>query len=177
MSIRYVYAGPNSWLPDLKDLNELLRQLNPYGKFEEINQTELLRSFENPRFFLLCALIEKDGGETELAGIGSIFFQKNLGRWIAEIHDIVVSDRHRGQGLGKAIVSRLLKVACGHAQIEGRSVKVFLTSRPARTAANKLYETLGFTKVSKASGEWGTNLYKIIADPDGSLRSLKDKSV
>jgi ribosomal protein S18 acetylase RimI-like enzyme len=57
----------------------------------------------------------------------------------ARIEDVVVDEAARGRGIG----ARLSQVAIGRAAAEGAKT-VDLTSRPTRTAANRLYERLGF---------------------------------
>jgi ribosomal protein S18 acetylase RimI-like enzyme len=65
----------------------------------------------------------------------------------AHIEDVIVDESARGQGIGEALVSQLLSSAT-EMGMDG----VSLTCNPAREAANKLYEKMGFTK-------WETNVY------------------
>ena len=97
--------------------------------------------------------------------MASIFFQKNLGRWIAEIHDVVVDKEYRGRGLGEKITLVLIEDARRFAKVKKAQIKLYLTSRPSRVVANKLYEKLGFELVAEACGEHGTNLYKMTIAP------------
>ena len=55
------------------------------------------------------------------------------------IEDVVVSSACRGQGLGRRLMEHLIDFARTLAPID-----LHLTSRPAREAANKLYQALGF---------------------------------
>lgn len=57
------------------------------------------------------------------------------------IEDVVVDESARGKGIGRRLASEAIDCvkANGGGQIE-------LTSRPARIAANKLYQSLGFDK-------------------------------
>jgi ribosomal protein S18 acetylase RimI-like enzyme len=59
----------------------------------------------------------------------------------AMIEDVVVDDRARGKGAGLALVNAALAVAA-----EFGAATVDLTSRPAREAANRLYERAGFVR-------------------------------
>jgi ribosomal protein S18 acetylase RimI-like enzyme len=70
----------------------------------------------------------------------------------AWIEDVVVDDNSRGLGIGIALTNEAIRI--GH-QKGARSID--LTSRPARVAANRLYEKLGFelrdSKVYRLSDE------------------------
>jgi ribosomal protein S18 acetylase RimI-like enzyme len=69
--------------------------------------------------------------------------------WRAWIEDVVVDETARGLGVGE----RLTMTAVDEARRRGvRSVD--LTSRPAREAANALYQKLGFERRE-------TNLYRL----------------
>jgi ribosomal protein S18 acetylase RimI-like enzyme len=57
----------------------------------------------------------------------------------AWIEDVVVDEAARGQGAGEALVDEAIRVAD---ELGVRTVD--LTSRPSRTAANALYEKIGF---------------------------------
>jgi ribosomal protein S18 acetylase RimI-like enzyme len=59
----------------------------------------------------------------------------------AWIEDVVVSDSARGRGVGEA----LSRAAIERARDQGART-VELTSRPQRTAANALYQKLGFIR-------------------------------
>ena len=58
----------------------------------------------------------------------------------AWIEDVVVDEAARGQGTGEALTHEALRIAR-----EAGARTVDLTSRPARAAAGRLYERLGFT--------------------------------
>ncbi|HAC72525.1 MAG TPA: GNAT family N-acetyltransferase, partial [Porphyromonadaceae bacterium] len=57
------------------------------------------------------------------------------------IEDVVVDENARGKGVAASLVYHALKVAR-----EKGIEKVDLTSTPARVAANRLYQKLGFRK-------------------------------
>jgi ribosomal protein S18 acetylase RimI-like enzyme len=57
----------------------------------------------------------------------------------AWIEDVVVDEAARGQGTGEALTHEALRIAR-----EAGARTVDLTSRPARAAAGRLYERLGF---------------------------------
>jgi ribosomal protein S18 acetylase RimI-like enzyme len=58
----------------------------------------------------------------------------------AWIEDVVVDEAARGQGIGEALTHEALRIAR-----DAGARTVDLTSRPARAAAGRLYERLGFT--------------------------------
>jgi ribosomal protein S18 acetylase RimI-like enzyme len=57
----------------------------------------------------------------------------------AWIEDVVVDSEARGRGAGGALVEEAIRLAA-----EAGARTVDLTSRPSRTAANSLYEKIGF---------------------------------
>ena len=59
----------------------------------------------------------------------------------AWIEDVVVDVDARGQGVGEALTREAVRIAGTHG---ARTVE--LTSRPAREAANRLYQRLGFER-------------------------------
>ncbi|HDL49559.1 MAG TPA: GNAT family N-acetyltransferase [Actinobacteria bacterium] len=67
----------------------------------------------------------------------------------ARIEDVVVDEASRGRG----VAAQLSQVAIERAAAEGAKT-IDLTSRPDRTAANRLYERLGFEKRD-------TNVYRL----------------
>jgi ribosomal protein S18 acetylase RimI-like enzyme len=73
----------------------------------------------------------------------------------AWIEDVVVEERARGRGVAAALTQEALRLAAAHG---ARTVE--LTSRPAREAANRLYEKLGFHRRD-------TNVYRYELPPRG----------
>lgn len=59
----------------------------------------------------------------------------------AWIEDVVVDEAMRGRGVGEAMSREAIRHAIEHG---ARTIE--LTSRPSRTAANRLYQRLGFTR-------------------------------
>lgn len=59
----------------------------------------------------------------------------------ASIEDVVVSTEYRGQGIGRKLVEAAIEKAK-----EFSPVTIQLTSRPSRVAANRLYQSMGFTQ-------------------------------
>lgn len=144
----------------LGEVNRLLPQHT--ASRGPLSMTEFREALADPHFHFFVA---RDALTGALAGMGSIFFQRNLVRWFAEIHDMAVDERSRGRGIGKAIVEKLLETAREFAAAHQQQVPVYLTSKPSRVAANALYTRMGFALVAKARGETGTNLYRLVVDP------------
>ncbi len=65
----------------------------------------------------------------------------------ARVEDLVVDESIRGHGIGEELVRHAIRAA--H---ESGADGVTLTSNPKRTAANKLYQKIGFK-------HWDTNVY------------------
>ena len=59
----------------------------------------------------------------------------------AWVEDVVVDEKARGKGIGKALSEHALKEA-----LRLGAMTIDLTSRPSRVAANLLYQRVGFTK-------------------------------
>ena len=59
----------------------------------------------------------------------------------AWVEDVVVDEKARGKGVGKALSEHALREA-----LRLGAMTVDLTSRPSRIAANQLYQRVGFTK-------------------------------
>lgn len=143
------------------DVNHLLAQQSPGVR--HIDAKDLQEALSNPHFYFLAALNDN----CDYMGMATIFFQRNLARWIAEVHDVVVDEQYRGMGIGKDLTIATMNTALLFAIERNVSLKLFLTSRPSRVVANNLYRKLGFVLVAEATGQWGTNLYKIIVEPSG----------
>ena len=153
----------------LDSVNKLLPQQSPSKKDKILTKDELEKCLKNKNFYLLIAF--KKGIPV---GVGTVFFQKNLRRWIAEIHDVVVDCDYRKQGIGTEIVKKLVTTAKDFAEKNKAKIKLYLTSRPARKEANNLYKKLGFVQVAKAQGSWGTNLYKLIINEEAVIVDIRE---
>ncbi|MGD9705945.1 MAG: GNAT family N-acetyltransferase [Acidimicrobiia bacterium] len=74
----------------------------------------------------------------------------------AWIEDVVVDDAARGKGVGDLLNRFAVQLAASKG-----AKTVDLTSRPARAAANRLYQRIGFEARD-------TNVYRLVIDEDGS---------
>lgn len=79
--------------------------------------------------------------EGRIVGLLSVAFYDVPSGRKAWIEDVVVDAAARGGGVGEALVRAALNVA----REEG-AVRVMLTSNPARRAAHRLYERMGFER-------------------------------
>lgn len=152
---------------DEKEINRLLAQQSPGTIQRTIEDGELREALSNPLFFMFVAVERDEASIKRYLGMATIFFQRNIARWIAEIHDVVVDEAFRGHKIGEALTKKLMETAHEFSKERNIKLKLFLTSRPSRVAANSLYQKLGFVLVSQSYGPWGTNLYKIIVEPQG----------
>jgi ribosomal protein S18 acetylase RimI-like enzyme len=113
----------------------LLPQLNP--GYPPLGIPDLERILTQECVTLFVARDEQHGGRIT-GTLTLIVFSTPTGThsWI---EDVVVDDAARGQGIGEA----LTRAAIQHAARLGAKA-VDLTSRPARAAANRLYQRIGF---------------------------------
>lgn len=127
----------------------LMRELDP-----EIRVTsEMLRNVVESENTHLFALMD---GE-RIIGCASLgVIDTPTGRK-AHVEDVVVLSTYRGQHLGR----RLMEYVIDYARRELGEVDLYLTSRPHRVAANRLYQSLGFRKKE-------TNCYKMSSSDKGT---------
>ena len=114
------------------DINALLRQLS-----ERIPpcSTELLQQIVGSPVLELWVVREG----TTIVGMGELAITLKPEGVIAQIEDVIVDETQRGKGFGKKISEKLIE----RARARGARV-IQLSSNPSRTAANQLYQKLGF---------------------------------
>lgn len=121
----------------------LVEQLNPGSPTVTIEHVE--KVIGSPTAWVFVVRDEQN----IIVGMATlVVIMKLQGKKKALIEDVVVDEAARGRGLGKQLIERILE--------EARKLKVktiFLTSRPTRTAANQMYQKMGFVK-------YKTNNYK-----------------
>jgi ribosomal protein S18 acetylase RimI-like enzyme len=116
----------------LEDINALLRELR--SERADGSLDELERIVADPD---IAVFISRD--QEHVVGIAFLFMMQKIGKRNGYVEDVVVSSTQRGKGLGRAIMQELIT----HARTHGLSA-LYLTSKPAREAANALYQKLGF---------------------------------
>ena len=98
-------------------------------------------------------LVARVGGEV-VGSLTLVIFPIPTGTR-AWIEDVVVDEAARGRGVGAALTNEAVRLARA-----GGARTVDLTSRPARAAANRLYERLGFELRD-------SKVYRLAADQPG----------
>lgn len=124
----------------IDSLSRLFQQLSPYRQ-RSIGIDDLARLVEEGE----CLLAVDLGHNGHIVGIARLVVMRESAGRYGMIHDIVVDESHRGQGIGKALTLRAIEMA---RQLHLRCVE--LTSKPARTTANLMYQSLGFQLISAA---------------------------
>jgi ribosomal protein S18 acetylase RimI-like enzyme len=125
----------------LTSVNRLLPQLSKSAR--PINGEKLKRLVESESTRLFFA---KEG--TDVLGMLSLVVFPIPTGVKAWIEDVVVDQKARGKGVGKALMNKAL-VEAGNLGTKS----IDLTSRPSREAANKLYQAIGYQ-------ERETNVYR-----------------
>ena len=88
--------------------------------------------------------------ESHIVATRTLCIKHTLEFTIADIESVVVSSRCRGRGYGKNLMMAMIEAAKGF-----KVHHIQLTSRPARVAANGLYQEFGFER-------YETNCYKMV---------------
>ena len=133
----------SSYAPvDLADLDALMHELSVTSFCNE----ELLNNALND--INVHVYVIRDEGH--IVATGTLCIKHTLEFTIADIESVVVSSQYRGCGYGKELMTAMIEAA------RKRNVHhIQLTSNPARVAANRLYQELGFER-------YETNCYKMI---------------
>lgn len=145
-------------------INNLLVQQSASRTAESLSEPELQECLENKNFHVAIAVDTTRRYPEDIIGMATIFFQRNPGKWIAEIHDVVVDQNYRGQGIGRNITSALIEKAKDFARLKVKTVSLSLTSRPSRVVANQMYQGMGFEQIANSHGPDGTNLYRMVVN-------------
>ena len=147
-------AGFNILTPDriakkeAKEISLLLSRLS--GKVRELSRSQLLQETLNQNLFIV---VKREDGK--IVGMASVCFIAPLSHISAHIDDVVVDKPYRRRGIAKGLLNELISIA------RKRNVAyIELTSGPERTAANKMYLSMGFEMVAFAA-EGGTNLFRL----------------
>ena len=133
--------------PDLvAAMAELIPDLSPTRQPPDAAQLQAV--LDDERVHLLLA---RDP-QGDIAGSVTLILYRVPTGLRARIEDLIVSPRHRGRGLGRALMEAAMQAArSAHAHV------LDLTSNPSRLQANQLYLALGFQR-------WETNVYRRVLD-------------
>ena len=117
---------------DQKQLESLFVQLT--GVQSPVNINELLTDDA-----CNCIIIEENDAVT---GFGSLITYRIPSKGeVGRIEDVIVDSAHRGKGLGRSLVEKLIQIG------EEKNLSgIYLTSNPKRVEARALYESLGFVQ-------------------------------
>ena len=126
-------------------LNKLLKQLDNTANFLTKSDIENIIASPSNRLF-----VARRKNNNEIVGMLTMIIFRIPYAKKGLLEDIVVDKEYRKKGIG----TKLIAVALSLARKEG-VVYLDFTSRPARTAANNLYQHLGFKKRD-------TSVYRII---------------
>ena len=129
----------NSYTPqDLADFDALMHELSATSFCNE----ELLNNALNDA----NVYVIRDEGH--IVATGTLCIKHTLEFTIADVESVVVSSKCRGRGYGKELMTAMIEAA---KKMNVHHIQ--LTSNPARVAANRLYQDLGFER-------YETNCYK-----------------
>ena len=114
-----------------EQLSMLYLQLN-----SELKQLSLKEILNDEEFIDIAGCFDNKA----LVGIAMMANYKVVSGYKGMIEDVIVSESHRGKGIGRKLMEKLLQ------QAEKRELNdVLLFSGHHRTAAISLYKSLGFT--------------------------------
>ena len=133
----------HSYTPqDLADLDTLMHELSATSFCNELLLSNALDD-ANVHVYVI-----RDCGH--IVATGTLCINHTLEFTIADIESVVVSSKCRGRGYGKELMTAMVEAA---KKMNVHHIQ--LTSNPARVAANRLYQELGFER-------YETNCYKMI---------------
>jgi ribosomal protein S18 acetylase RimI-like enzyme len=143
--------------PDhLKALAELINHYmaDPMGNFEPLNKLQQLRLVDglaqHPTAEVVFAIVD-----AKVVGLATCFvnFSTFQVKPYLYIHDIVVLETYRGQGIAKALMKHLIKMA-----EERKYCKLTLEVRTDNAKAQGLYKNLGFAECDPQMLFWSLPL-------------------
>ncbi len=138
----------------LAAVNRLLRQLS--SRAPQVSESELVEIVDSVNTRLFVARRDE-----AVLGMTTLVLVRIPSGVRAIIEDVVVDEAGRGQGIGRRLVLTALEAARG-----AGVASVDLTSRPSRTAAHRLYRSVGFEPRD-------TTVYRYHVDVEGPVASAK----
>ena len=133
----------SSYTPqDLADLDALMHELSATSFCNE----GLLKNALNDANIHVYVIRD----EGHIVATGTLCIKHTLEFTIADVESVVVSSKCRGRGYGKELMTAMVEAA---KRMNVHHIQ--LTSNPARVAASRLYQELGFER-------YETNCYKLL---------------
>lgn len=138
-------------------LVRLLRHLSPYRR-HPIGRDELIRLAERSSCFITAVRDPLNQGGHMIGLIRLEVRQCSDGQRYGELHDEIVGEHFRHNGVGRALVERAIEQAR-----RLKAVRIDLKVKPHRKEAIQHYQSLGFVLISAAdpSIEGSTNHYQL----------------
>ena len=128
---------------DVEDINRLLiEHLSPQSPGTRL---DLIRAMVKARTSIGCY---RDTNGT-IQGVGVLVQARDFYGLFGIIESVVVHPSFQKQGYGRCLMEELIQWAHNHDY-----QRIQLTSKPERLGANKLYQSLGFTRIE-------TNVYRL----------------
>lgn len=127
---------------ELEDIDKLMHELSSTSYCEETLLSNAMNDANTHVY-----VIREDG---HIVATGTLCIKHTLEFTIADIESVVVSSNYRGRGYGKELMKAMIDMA---KQLNVHHIQ--LTSNPARVAANRLYQELGFER-------YETNCYRLL---------------
>ena len=125
----------------LHQINALLSQVSTRGSVSLVLLGKVVNGHDSELWII------RDG--EHIIGMATLIGVYTLSGLRVHVDLIVVDERYRGKGLGRAIMEKLIE----RAKVR-KAVAMDLTSNPTREAANALYLKLGFEQRE-------TNVYRL----------------
>lgn len=119
-----------------RDIRALVSQLVGGAAGTRYAPAVMARAVRDPHTYILTA---RDG--TSIIGMATLIALATPSGLYGMVEDVVVDERARGRGIGRALIERIIAEARRQ-----RMTMLELTSSPSRIAANHLYQSLGFQK-------------------------------
>ena len=134
-------------------LSKLFQQLSPYRR--PLSMEDFLKMVDEGECLLAVDLCQNG----HIVGIARLVPQGQVPSRFGIVHDVVVDTAYRGQHIGKRLMERAIEIARRQ-----RLTHLELTSKPARVAANRRYQSLGFELTIPADPKdpASTNHYRLM---------------